>query len=177
MKGGIGTAARTVDGITVGALVAVNAVGDVVDPRTGAVLAGARGDDGRPFGIRDAMLAGRAPFTPMPPLPPAGAATTLAVVATDALLDKAAANKLAQMAHDGLARSIDPVHTPYDGDTVFALATGHAGRHLPLAMLGVLAAQALADAVVDAVHAATTLPGHDGCPALRDGPIPPRRNG
>jgi L-aminopeptidase/D-esterase-like protein len=172
-KGGIGSASRTVHGVTVGALVALNAVGDVIDPATGRALAGARGDDGRPLGIRDALLAGHHPFAPMPP---AGAATTLAIVATDAALTKAEANKLAQIAHDGLARTIDPVHTPYDGDTVFALATGRCtSPTLPLAVLGVMAAQALADAVLDAVREATTLPGFESVPAWRDGPQPPAR--
>jgi L-aminopeptidase/D-esterase-like protein len=170
-KGGIGSASHGVDGITVGALVALNAIGDVLDPASGGVLAGARGDDGRPLGISAQLLAGRTPSRPVrrdDPDPMQGTATTLAIVATDAVLGKAEANKLAQIAHDGLARRIDPVHTPFDGDTVFALATGHAGRSLPLATLGVMAAQAVADAVLDAVREATTLPGYESCPAWRD---------
>jgi L-aminopeptidase/D-esterase-like protein len=170
-KGGIGSASRRVDGITVGALVALNAIGDVLDPATGRALAGARGDDGRPLGISSQLLAGRAPFSPVSgAMPLQGTATTLAIVATDAVLDKAQVNKLAQIAHDGLARRIDPVHTPFDGDTVFALATGHAGRTASLATLGVMAAHVLADAVLDAVREATTLPGYEAWPAWRDLP-------
>ncbi len=168
-KGGIGSATRVVDGITVGALVALNAIGDVIDPATGLVLAGARGDDGRPLGISASLLSGRTPLSPMrSPDPLHGSATTLVIVATDAVLDKVAANRLATIAHDGLARTIDPVHTPSDGDTVFALATGAAGRSLSLATLGVMAAHAVADAVLDAVREAAMLPGYEAWPAWRD---------
>ena len=92
------------------------------------------------------------------------------VVATDAVLTKAEANKVAQMAHDGLARSIDPVHTMSDGDIVFALATGASGRRATPTLLGALAADVLADAVLRAVRAATALGGAGlpGLPAARD---------
>ena len=83
-----------------------------------------------------------------------GTATTLGIVATDAVLTKTQANKLAQMAHDGLARAIDPVHTPTDGDTVFALATGAAGRREDLTVLGAIAAAVTTRAVIRAVQAA-----------------------
>src|SRR6185369_3848721 len=128
MKGGIGTASVEVGGITVAALVAVNAIGDVVDPRTGRVVAGARTADGKKLvGAMRALRRGELPAR-LEPSGAAGTATTLAVVATDAVLTKAEANKVAQMAHDGLARSINPVHTMGDGDVVFALATGASGR-------------------------------------------------
>ena len=162
MRGGIGSASVCVGGITVGALVAVNAVGDVLDPANGAVLAGARsGPDSRHLAhsLR-AMLGGE-----MPTRLQAGMATTIGVVATDAVLDKAACRKLASMAHDGLARCINPIHTPYDGDTLFALATGTAGRSANLALIGSLAAEVTARAVVSAIHHATGLPG---LPAARD---------
>ncbi len=127
MKGGIGTASVTVAGVTVGALMACNALGDVVDPATGQVLAGARTTDGNTLlDTRRAILAGEAP---QPLL--AGTNTTLAVVATDAVLTKAQAHRLAQVAHDGLARAINPVHTMSDGDTVFALGTGHQANPRP----------------------------------------------
>jgi len=120
MKGGIGCASITVDGITVAALIAVNAIGDVIDPATGRPLAGARTADGRALlGSTDAIARGE-----LPPALIAGGATTIGVIATDAVLTKAQANKLATMAHDGLARTIRPVHTMFDGDTAFALATG-----------------------------------------------------
>ena len=153
MRGGIGCASVKVGAVTVGALVAVNAIGDVINPVTGAVVAGARTADGQGLlGSMQALLRGELPAQMQ-----AGVATTLGVVATDAVLTKAQANKMAQMAHDGLARSINPVHTMGDGDTVFALATGASGRPGHVTLLGAVAAEVLAAAVLRAVHAATTL--------------------
>ena len=140
--------------LTVGALVAVNAVGDVFDPATGKILAGARTPDGKAImGTMNAVLRGEA-------LPPGlgGTATTIGVVATDAKLDKAQCGKVAQMAHDGLARTINPVHTMSDGDTLFALATGASGRAGNVTLIGALAAEAMAQAVVRAIKAAQSLP-------------------
>ena len=153
MKGGIGTASVCVNGITVGALVAVNAVGDIIDPATGRLIAGARGDDGRPIGVAMAMLKGTRPVSPL-----TAAATTLAIVATDARLSKSAAKKLAQISHDGLARTIKPVHTPFDGDVVFSLATGAAGIDGDLNLLGVMAAEVVEQAVLRAIFAAAGWP-------------------
>lgn len=155
MKGGIGTASVTVGGITVGALVAVNAMGDVIDPASGRVVAGARTADGK--ALLGTMAAWRAGDLPAPLQP--GGATTIGVVATDAVLTKAQANKVAQMAHDGLARCIDPVHTMADGDTIFALATGASGRSGHVTVLGAFAAQVVTTAVLRAVRAARGLPG------------------
>jgi L-aminopeptidase/D-esterase-like protein len=181
MKAGTGSAAiRMPDGLVVGALVAVNAVGDVVDPATGRVVAGVRTEDGR--GLADArvllrsgaLLAGRPPAigsgSDTSPGGEALANTTLGVVATNARLTKAQAQKIAQMAHDGFARAIVPVHTPFDGDTVFALGT--ALHETPtddarLLLIGALAAEAMADAVVRAATQASGLPEH-GLPAARD---------
>lgn len=147
MKGGLGSAALTVDGLTVGAIVAVNAVGDVTDPATGRVLAGARtADGGSLLDTRAALLAGELPVAPLE-----GTATTIGCVATDAVLTKAQAQRIARQAHDGLARTINPVHTSYDGDTLFALGTGAAGRSGNLLLLGVLAAEVVAIAVQRAV--------------------------
>jgi L-aminopeptidase/D-esterase-like protein len=161
MKGGIGTASLRVGGITVAALVAVNATGDVIDPATGQVLAGALTEDG--LGLLNCMAAiGRGE---LPPRLQAGMATTIGVVATDALLDKAQANKLASMAHDGLARTINPAHTMADGDTLFALATGASGLPGNLTAIGALAAEVTARAVLNAVRHAT---GVAGFPAARD---------
>ena len=155
MRGGLGSASVVVDGITVGALVAVNAIGDVVDPAIGQPIAGARTADGSALlGTMQALLRGEIPA----PLQ-VGAATTLGIVATDAVLTKAQANKVAQMAHDGFARAINPVHTMTDGDTIFALATGVAGRTANVTLLGALAAEVMATAIVRAVRAATALPG------------------
>ena len=169
MKGGIGTASVVVNGITVGALVAVNAIGDIVDPASGQVVAGARTADGRALlGSMQALLRGELPA----PLQ-TGSATTLAVVATDAVLIKAEAGKMAQMAQDGLARSINPVHTLTDGDVVFALSTGAAGRAENVTLLGALAATVVAEAVLRAVRAARGLhgPGLPDLPAVGD--LPP----
>lgn len=148
MPGGIGSASVTVAGITVAALVAVNAIGDVVD-ETGRVLAGARRADGQ--GLQDStrtLLRGDLPARLQLP----GSATTIGVVATDAVLGKAQANKLASLAHHGLSRAISPL-TVHDGDTLFALATGGSGHSADLTLLGVLAADAVARAIRAAVEA------------------------
>lgn len=164
MKGGIGSAAVRVGDVTVGAMIACNALGDVVDPDTGRVLAGAREDDGTLIDTRRALLAGR----PSQRLV-AASHTTIGVVATDAVLDKAQANRLATVAHDGLARAINPVHTMLDGDTLFALGTGASGRPAEMMLLATMAAEAVAMATVRAVRAATSLThGALHLPALRD---------
>ena len=152
MRGGVGSASLTVDGITVGAIVACNAVGDVLDPATGEILAGARGLDGRLRNSRQALLAGQTPKTVL-----AGTNTTIGVVATDAILSKPQAHRLAQVAHDGLARSINPVHTLSDGDTLFALGTGQSGKTAGMLLLSTLAAEVTALAVVRAIRAAQGL--------------------
>ena len=162
MRGGIGTASLSAGGFTVGALVAVNAVGDVLDPAGGQLLAGTRGPDGRPRSAVQALLAGELPSAALP-----GAATTIGIVATDARLDKAQACRLATQAHDGLARCIHPVHTQADGDTLFALATGTSGRAADATLLGVLAAEAVVQAVLQAVRHATAL-DDPPLPACRD---------
>jgi L-aminopeptidase/D-esterase-like protein len=153
MKGGIGTASVSVEGLTVGAIVACNAVGDVVDPDTAQVVAGARSRNGKSLlDSRRALLRGE---VPKPLL--AGTNTSIGVVATDAVITKAQASRLATMAHDGLARSINPVHTMSDGDTLFALGTGRAARSLGMMVLGAMAAEATALAVLRAVRAAQGL--------------------
>ena len=150
MKGGIGTASVTVDGVTVGAIVACNALGDVIDPDTGQVIAGARTADGRSLlDTRRALLRGE---LAQPML--AGSNTTIGVIATDAVLTKVQAGRLATQGHDGLARAIDPCHTLSDGDTLFALATGESGRNPGMMTLGAMAAQACTLAVVRAIRAA-----------------------
>ena len=159
-KSGIGSAViETGSGIKVGALVAVNAVGDVLDER-GAILAGARIlPDG--VGFADSMALLRAAIT----VNPAGAGNTvIGVVATNAQLTKEEANKVAQMAHDGLAQAVRPAHTLFDGDTLFTLATG-AGGWANVSAVGALAADAVAAAIRRAVRAATSLAG---LPAIRD---------
>jgi L-aminopeptidase/D-esterase-like protein len=155
MKGGIGTASVRIGGATVGALVAVNAIGDVVDPCSGRPLAGARSADGaRLIGTTASLLAGD-----LPPVLQPGASTTIGVVATDVVLTKAECRRLAQSAHDGLARTIDPVHTAFDGDTLFALASGRNPVRVHPVALGAAAAAATAFAVLRAVRAARGLDG------------------
>jgi len=170
MRGGIGSAAISIDGITVGAIVACNAMGDIIDPATGQVLAGARTSDGRSLlHSRDALLAGQGA---QPVL--AGTNTTIGVVATDALLTKAQAHRLAVVAHDGLARSINPVHTMSDGDTLFALATGKSGKTAGMMLLSTLAAEVTARAVVRAALAASSHTSNGMYwPAAADLPKPP----
>ena len=155
MKGGLGTASiRLGDGLVVAALVAVNAWGDVVDPDSGQLLAGLRSPDGRTLlGSTVALLAGGFGDHPSP-----GQNTTIGVVATNAPLGKAGATKVAQMAQDGLARAIRPAHTPWDGDTLFALSTG-GGPAASELVIGSLAAEAVGRAIVSAVRAAKGLPG------------------
>ena len=169
MKGGLGTASLQVGGHTVAALVAVNALGDIRDPADGTLLAGAR--DASSHRLRDslaAMRAGQFPATLQ-----AGQNTTIGVVATDAVLDKAQAQRLASMAHDGLARAIVPAHTQHDGDLLFALATGRVGGPVApglLSMLGAFAAEAVGLAVLRAVRAATGLPGLPSVNDLKPAP-------
>lgn len=161
MKGGVGTASLTLEsGLAVGALAVVNAVGDVVDPRTGDVIAGARAEDG---GFADARRIVRGEVPP----PQEGRNTTVVIVATNARLTKAQAAKVAQMAHDGLARAIVPSHTPSDGDTVFSLATGALTDGFNVGQVGALAAEVVAEAIVRAVRTAHGLPS---IPAVRDLP-------
>ncbi len=166
MKGGIGTASFTVDGVTVGALVACNALGDVYHPHTGQLLAGARTADGQQLlGARDALLRGEAPSAIL-----AGSNTTLGVVATDAQITKPQAQRLATVAHDGLARAINPVHTMSDGDTLFALGTGQSGRSLGLMTLFTLAAEAVALATARAILLAQSVDvaGQERLPSWAD---------
>ena len=151
MKGGIGSASVTVGGFTVAALMAVNAIGDVLGA-DGRVLAGARSEDGSAcVGATARLLAGDSAMRVMAQM--AGTATTIGIVATNALLSKAQANKLASLAHHGLSRAIDPI-TANDGDTLFALATGAAGRSGDISALGAMAATAVAAAIRNAVRAA-----------------------
>lgn len=157
VKGGIGSATLTLaDGNTVAALVAVNAVGDVVDHRTGQLLAGPRlvNRPGMESTVR-ALLYGEEEST-MDAAPPLSN-TTIGVVATDATLTKEEANWLARVSHDGLALAIRPCHTIRDGDTMFAMATNH--RHPPadLTTLGAAAVEVTAQAVLRAIETATGL--------------------
>ena len=158
MRGGIGTASARVGDAVVGALVAVNAVGDVRDPDTGRLVAGLRDAHGR--GLADSARA----FTEGVGLGRFGGGhTTIGVVATDARLDKPQAATLASLAMLGFARALSPPHTAFDGDTVFALSVGDVAADVT--RLGLAAADAVARAIVRGVRAATSL---SGIPAARD---------
>ena len=169
MKGGAGTASASLSGgVTVGALAVVNALGDVVDPATGRVVAGVRTPGGR--SLADARVLVRE--SPGPEESGAGANTTIGVVATNATLTPAEATKLAQMAQDGLARAIYPSHTPRDGDTVFSLATGAFEGEASLAVIGAIAGDVMAEAIVRGVKAAAGIPGYPAVSDLADGRCP-----
>jgi L-aminopeptidase/D-esterase-like protein len=151
MKGGLGSASTLLsDGTLVGALVVVNALGDIIDPQTQKVVAGARNPAGHGF------LAAN-PF----------GNTTIAVVATNASLTKEQTNKIAQMAHDGIAQTIRPAHTMFDGDTIFGLAMGPKLQIMTnstiaasqVSTIGAAAATILARAIIKAVRHATELHG------------------
>lgn len=164
MRGGLGSAAIALpDGLVVGALAAVNALGDIVDPARGAIVAGARDSDG--VGFADSMEALRRGTWSSPP---AAGNTTLGVVAANVSWTKAQATKVAQMAQDGLARAVQPAHMPFDGDTVFALGTGGRAANARLVgMIGALAADVLAQAILAGVRTAEDgfgLPSVSGSP-------------
>lgn len=158
-KAGLGSASvRLPSGVIVAALAVVNAFGDVVDPRTGRIVAGARRHDGAGFADSMAYLASTDGLT-IARLAEQGSIqnTTLAVVATNAALTKSHATKVAQMAHDGLARVIRPIHTMLDGDAIFALSLGD--QRADVSLIGALAAEAVAQAVINGVMAAESLGG------------------
>jgi L-aminopeptidase/D-esterase-like protein len=161
MKAGVGTAAVSLpSGLMVAGLFAVNAAGDVIDPSTGRVVAGLRTADGKSLADVRKLLRSGASLQPA-----TGQHTTIGVVATNARLSKAQINKVAQMAHDGLARAVSPAHTPGDGDTIFALATGVWEGEASLTVIGALAAEVTADAIVRGALAAEGIPGY---PSARD---------
>ncbi|HEU5322359.1 MAG TPA: P1 family peptidase, partial [Methylomirabilota bacterium] len=162
MKGGIGTASeRSHHGLVAGALAAVNAAGEILDPATGRRLAGARNADGTLADTVEVLRAGRL-WQPEA----AGQSTVLVAVATNAALTKEQANRLAAVCHDGLARTVRPAHTQSDGDTVFALATGDRPiEGQDYRIIEALATRAVERAIVRGVLTAESLAG---VPAVRD---------
>lgn len=171
MKAGIGSAAIALpNGLVVAAIVAVNAAGDIVDPGTGRVVAGVRTEDGKRLAdVRTLLRSGALVRRPQPR---AGENTTIGVVATNAKMTKADVSRMALMADDGLARAINPSHTVGDGDTVFALATGTWNGDANVTMIGAMAAEAMADAIVRAAAQAESLLG---APSARElGTVPAR---
>ena len=164
VKGGVGTAAvRLSTGATVGALMAVNAVGDIVDPETGETLAGPINESGDGFESSVEILINDPPK-------PRGffRNTVIGVVATDAKLDKTGASRLAIAGQDGIALAVRPSHTQSDGDTVFAMSTGRHDGVVSLDALHAAALKASTAAIIDAVKSATTL---GGVRAVRDLPF------
>jgi L-aminopeptidase/D-esterase-like protein len=171
MKSGLGTASIEIGGgVVVGAIVAINAFGDVLDPVTGQIIAGAR-----PTKLGAMKIGGSEPFADTLKVMQSlagrtilnlatGGNTVIAVVATNARFNKAQATKVAQMAHDGLARAVRPAHTMLDGDTIFALATGQ--KKANVSIVGAFAAEALAQAILRAVQAAKPA---GGLPAISTG--------
>ena len=166
MKGGLGTASLKLGDVVLGALAVVNAAGDVLEWRTGRIIAGARRSDGR-FADSVEVMRAIVSGTPGAGLDDAALrSTTLAVVATNVDLSKTALTKLAMMANCGAGRAIRPYHTTGDGDQLFAVSTAKLQRpDLGITMLGALAADLVADAIVRAVRAAASV---DGWPAVRD---------
>lgn len=158
MKSGIGSASLEIGGgILVGALAAVNAIGDVCDPQNGQIIAGARAlqpgtTPGSPGYFADTLQVMRSMVGQAGLNFSAEENTVIGVVATNAGLDKEQANKMAQMAHDGLARTVRPAHTMVDGDTIFALSTGD--LKADISIIGAFAAEVFAQAVLQAVWAA-----------------------
>lgn len=169
MRGGFGTASITLEsGLTVAAAVAVNAVGDIIDPATGEVVAGALAPDGSFVDMRR-VLRGEVPDPADPDAAAeattAGGNTTIGIVATNAVLSKTESTKVAQMAQDGFARAIYPAHTAGDGDTVFSLATGRWDGEANVSVVGALAADVMAEAILRAVRMAESL---DGIPSVSE---------
>lgn len=153
-KGGLGIASEQIGrNILVTAVVAVNAVGDIIEPKTGNILAGARRTDGRTFADSNKILhkLGLHWYSELP------TNTTIGAVITNAALNKEQINKVAQMGQDGIARAIDPCHTMYDGDTIFALSVGQ--EHCDVNLIGVVAAHLVSAAIIRAVFAASSLHG------------------
>jgi L-aminopeptidase/D-esterase-like protein len=161
MKSGLGSAAITMpNGLVVGAIVAVNAVGDIIDPNTGKIVAGVLNGDGTFADARKLLRSGILLERPRP-----GENTTIGVVATNAKLTKDQVNRMALMADDGFARAINPSHTNGDGDTVFGLATGLWSGDVDVTIIGGLAAEVMAEAIVRAATQATSIAN---LPAARD---------
>jgi L-aminopeptidase/D-esterase-like protein len=161
MKGGLGTFSVTAGDIIVGALVAVNCFGDIIDENTGTILAGTRAE-GDETGKGD--FKGTVNYLKeVGGVNPIKSNTTLGVIATNAKLTKPQATKVASMAHDGFARAIKPIHTMYDGDSIFCMSAGDVEADITL--IGSMAAEAMSRAIVEGVKAAKTafgIPGYAG---------------
>jgi L-aminopeptidase/D-esterase-like protein len=152
-KGGIGSVSiEIVEGLWVSAIVAVNSVGDVLDEH-GKIIAGLRGENGEFIGMMSAIRS----FATQAPPQQQGENTVIGAIATNAKLSKAHVNKVAQMAHVGIARAINPAHTMFDGDTIFALGSGE--READTTLIGAFAAEMMAQAIRNAINHASSLHG------------------
>jgi len=167
MKGGLGTASIRIGDAVIGAMAVLNSVGDIVDWRTGKIIAGARRKDGTGFAnIMETMKSqGHAQEGGLRVHDPVLHSTTLIVVATNVDFSKVALSKIAMMASTGAARCINPYHTNGDGDSTFALSTNKLKVDMNISVAGALAAEAVSEAVVRAVKAARSI---EGWPAYRD---------
>ena len=162
MKGGVGTASAKLGEVVVAALVVVNAAGDILDRRRGAIVAGARTADNRDFARTVDVLRRDLEARPAAGAPMADSAlraTTLAAVGTNVALTKTELTKLAMMANTGAARAINPYHTQGDGDQVLAISTGLSNASASMTALGANAAEVVTDAIERAVRTATGVPG------------------
>ena len=163
VKGGVGTASLALgNGILVGAIMAINPYGSVVDPDTGRVVAGPRNEENNGFYNTLDLITS---LDYVRPKPKVAANTCIGVVATNASLTKEQANKLASQSHDGLALAVRPAHTMSDGDTIFALATGETKAPVDMTRLGAACVRAVSQTVLRAVLKATAL---GGIPAARE---------
>jgi len=158
MKGGIGTASVTSGDIVVGAIVAVNCFGDIIDEKTGSIIAGTRPESGNEYEGSISYLK-----KTISGINPIKSNTTLGTIATNAILTKPQATKVAMMTHDGFARAINPIHTMYDGDSVFCMSTGE--LEADVTVIGSMAAEAMSLAIVAGIKAAKSaygIPGYAG---------------
>lgn len=177
MKGGLGSCAFKFGDLYVGAIVAVNAAGNVVDPTSGNIIAGAISKDGTFIDIEGWTMDSR--YAP----PKAVENTTIGIIVTNAELNQAQAKKLAEMAHDGYARAIRPTHTASDGDTIFALALGGVESksmiwknvQVNMNLLGVLSVNAMQNAILNAASSAETLMGVQGAASFNTVPKQPTK--
>ncbi|MBI9102534.1 MAG: P1 family peptidase [Spirochaetales bacterium] len=162
MKGGLGTASRKLGDLIIGAIVAVNCFGDIIDPSTGKIIAGALNEskDGFPGSLNVISK------TPAEEPSVLKSNTTIGAIATNGKFTKPQMTKIAQMAHDGFARTINPIHTMYDGDTIFALSTGEVTADVTT--LGAVAAEVMAEAVLNGIKAAESAFGIPGYKEIKE---------
>lgn len=154
MKGGLGTYAIQVGDLQVGAMVAVNCLGDVVDPSTGKIIAGVLKEDLKTFASTEDIMIGHIDDA----INPFSGNTTIGIVVTNAFLTKAQAKKVASMAHNAYGRTLRPAHSLFDGDTIFTMATGKVKADVNV--IGILAARVIEQAVLNAVKNADSLDGY-----------------